>query len=124
MLKQIDRSILLKISVLLSFIKIRLQQEPLADEGRFAGEDRPGGDGSKDGGRDGSGAGGSVGGDGSRAEDESAGNCEGGGDTGGEEERLRRGGDQAHRQSHSDKALDDGIVTEYVTNILPNQKSK
>ena len=81
--------------VLGSFIKIRLDQQQLASEQRLAEDEVGGGDG----GRDAS----------SRGEDESARGGEGGAGPGGEEQRLGRGGEQAHSQSQSNQTLRHGI---------------
>ena len=55
---------------------------------------------------------GSDGRDGSRGERDCA-TSDGRGDPGREEDRLRRGGDQADSQSASEQALDDFIFTKY-----------
>ena len=94
--------------VFLSFIKDCLHQQRLSGNGgtncRFAKDEVGGGDGGEEG----------SGGDTVRSrglgQRESSSSGEGRGDPGGEEERLRRGGDQADGQSASDQALDADMI--------------
>ena len=101
-----------------------VQYKPLSDsssdKGRLASDEVDEGNGGEDGaGGDGTGSSGS-------AEDESIGS-EGRGDPGAEEERLRRGGDQADSQGASDQALDECMFTKYEviledSNMLEKKK--